>query len=108
MHRRREIILAKVFFSDSPDCKIRPAIVLSHDKYNSGGFLLVSAITTALDEYCIPIPKEDATCPLDEYSGARFDGIIKVHRKQAIRGIGRISAKFHEKLVGKIVQMVER
>ncbi len=108
MPKRKEIILARVFFSDSPESKVRPAIVLSNEKYHSTGFLLVSAITTACDEYCVPISEKDSDCQLDKHSGARFDGIIKLHEKQTIRTIGRVSAEFRESLVKKIVSTVAK
>ncbi len=108
MPKRREIVLARVFFLDSPESKVRPAIVLSNEKYNSTGFVLVSAITTALDEYCIPISEKDANCQLDKYSGARFDGIIKLHEKQVLRTIGRVSSKFQEKLVENIISTIRK
>lgn len=106
MVKRREVVLAKVFFSDSSESKIRPAIVLSNDGYHSNDFLLVTAITTANDEYCIPITETDVNCQLDKNSGARFDGIIKLHSKQAIRRIGKITPEFHLELVEKIINMV--
>ncbi len=106
--KKREIILACVFFSDSSDSKVRPAIILSDDSYHSGGFLLVSAITTASDDYCLPIGDKESDCKLESGSGARFDGIIKLQEKQVIKTIGRISPEFHAKLVEKIIGMIKR
>jgi mRNA-degrading endonuclease toxin of MazEF toxin-antitoxin module len=106
MVKRCDVVLAKVFFSDSPESKIRPAIVLSNDGCNLDDFLLVAAITTAKDEYCIPIAEIDVTCQLDKNSGARFDGIIKLHSMQVIRRIGKITPEFHLKLVEKIINML--
>jgi mRNA-degrading endonuclease toxin of MazEF toxin-antitoxin module len=101
--RRRDVIIARVFFSDSPDSKVRPAIVISDDEYNSSDYLLVSAITTASDDYCLMISGKDANCRLEEGNGARFDGIVKLHKKQVVRGIGRASPEFHSKLVEMII-----
>ncbi|MFH0884160.1 MAG: type II toxin-antitoxin system PemK/MazF family toxin [Candidatus Micrarchaeota archaeon] len=105
--RRRDVIIARVFFSDSPESKVRPAIVLSDDEYNSSDYLLVSAITTASDEYCLMISGNDANCQLEGGSGARFDGIVKLHKKQVVRGIGRVSLEFHSKLVEKIISVLK-
>jgi len=107
MVKRRDIILARVFFSDMPEDKVRPAIVLSNEKYNSEGFLLVASITTALDEYCIPISEKDINCQLDKNSSARFDGVIKLHNKQIIRVIGRVSPGFHKNLIEKIISIIK-
>jgi len=107
MAARREIVLARVFFSDSSESKVRPCVVLSNDHYHSDGFLLVAAITTNLDDYCIPISEKDANCLLDKNSSVRFDGVIKLPARQAIKGIGRVSPEFYSQLVDKIVSMLK-
>jgi mRNA-degrading endonuclease toxin of MazEF toxin-antitoxin module len=104
--KRRDIVLARVFFSDSPESKVRPAIVLSGERYNSGDYLLLSAITTAADDCCLLLSDTDASCPLEKGSGARFDGIVKVHKKQVVRRIGRATPEFHSKLVEYIVSLI--
>ncbi|MFH1520468.1 MAG: type II toxin-antitoxin system PemK/MazF family toxin [Candidatus Micrarchaeota archaeon] len=106
MINRRDVVLAQVFFTDSSESKVRPAIVLSEGKYHSEDFVLVASVTTANDNFCIPILKNDVTCALDENSHARFDGVIKLHKKQILRTIGRISAEFHAGLVDKIINMI--
>ena len=106
MAKRRDIILARIFFSDSGESKVRPCIVLSGEDYSSSGFLLVAGITTAGDEYCIPITKEDADCPLAPGSGARFDSVIKIPAPQAERRIGRVAPEFYAKLAEKIAGMI--
>lgn len=105
--RRRDIVLARVFFSDSPASKVRPAIVLSGEQYNSGDYLLLSAITTAADDCCLMLSDKDASCQLEKGSGARFDGIVKLHRKQVVRGIGRVTQEFHSKLVERIISLIK-
>ena len=107
MVERREVVLARVFFSDTPESKVRPAIILSDGRYNTGGSVLVAAVTTAGDEYCMEMNAEDANCPLAEGSGARFDGIIKMRSEQVARKIGKITPKFHARLVEKIVGMIK-
>jgi mRNA-degrading endonuclease toxin of MazEF toxin-antitoxin module len=104
--KRRDVILARVFFSDSAESKIRPAIVLSDDNYHSDDFLLVASITTAMDDYCLSISEKDVNCQLERGSGARFDGIIKLHVRQAVRSIGRTTPEFHARLVDKVISMI--
>jgi mRNA-degrading endonuclease toxin of MazEF toxin-antitoxin module len=104
--KRRDVILARVFFTDSNESKIRPAIVLSDEKYHAGDYLLVAAITTAIDDYCLPISEKDINCQLDKNSTARFDGIIKLHKNQVIKIIGKVSPDFHLNLVSKIIRML--
>lgn len=107
MVRRREVVLAKVYFTDSPESKTRPAIVLSNDPYHEDDFVLVGSITTANDDYCIPITEKDINCILDRNSSARFDGIIKIHIDQVQRIIGKVTPEFHSKLVDKIISMIK-
>ena len=107
MVRRRDVILAKVYFSDSPESKVRPAIVLSNDNYHQDDFLLVASITTAIDNYCIPLSEKDITCVLDKNSSVRFDGTIKIRMEQVKTIIGKTNAEFHLKLIEKIVSMVQ-
>ncbi|MBI5227608.1 type II toxin-antitoxin system PemK/MazF family toxin [Candidatus Micrarchaeota archaeon] len=106
MTKRREVVLAKVYFTDSSESKTRPAIVLSNDTYHEDDFLLVASITTANDEYCMPLSEKDVNCILDKNSGARFDGIIKIHKKQVQRIIGKVTPEFHSKLVEKIISRI--
>ncbi len=107
MVKRREIILAKVYFTDSNESKTRPAIVLSNDAYHAYDFLLVASITTANDDYCMTISEKDADCILEKGSAARFDGIIKIHQKQVIKSIGKIAPDFQARLIEKIIGMLK-
>jgi mRNA-degrading endonuclease toxin of MazEF toxin-antitoxin module len=107
MLKRREVVLARVFFSDSPESKVRPAIILSDDKYHATGFFLAAAITTSLDEHCMPVTQKDINCPLEKGSSARFDGVIKLHSKQALKSIGKVTPDFHSRLVEETVSMIK-
>ena len=104
---RRDVVLARVFFSDSPDAKVRPAIVLSGKEYNASGFVLLASITTAGDEFCLPLGEADADCAFEKGSGARFDGIIKLPARQILRRIGKTAHGFHLRLVEKITAMLK-
>ncbi|MCX6772022.1 MAG: type II toxin-antitoxin system PemK/MazF family toxin [Candidatus Micrarchaeota archaeon] len=107
MAKRSDIVVAKVYFSDSPDGKLRPCIVLSDERYNSSGFALVAPITTSGDEYCLPIGKSDCDCDLAGGSGARFDGIAKIPLSQIRHRIGRTKDGFYWKLASKIRELIE-
>jgi len=69
--------------------------------------VLVAAITTAADDYCLAINENDADCALERGSRARFDGIIKLHGKQVVKRIGKITPQFHVKLVERMIAMVK-
>lgn len=106
MPERRDIILAQVFFSDSPESKIRPAIVLSNETYHHSGFLLLASITTSNDDYCIALMEKDVSCKLAGGSAARFDGIIKLHQKYSIKKIGKVAPDFYNGFVNKIIGLL--
>ncbi|MBU0591228.1 type II toxin-antitoxin system PemK/MazF family toxin [Candidatus Micrarchaeota archaeon] len=108
MIQRRDAVLAKVFFSGSNGSKIRPAIILSDKQYNEGNFVLIVSITTTNDEYCIPILEKDANCQLDKEIAARFDGIIKLSKKQIIKRIGKIRIEFYQTLINKITILIKQ
>lgn len=105
---RRDVVLARVFFSDSPESKVRPAIVLSDEEYNSSGFALLSSVTTASDEYCLQISERDANCQFAKNSGARFDGIIKLPCREILKTIGKVTPEFHGKLVERIISTIRK
>jgi mRNA-degrading endonuclease toxin of MazEF toxin-antitoxin module len=105
--KRCEIVIARVFFSDSPESKVRPCIVLSDEKYASAGFALVVPITTSGDEHCLSIERDNCDCELARGSGARFDGIAKIPMAQIRHRIGRVKDEFYWKLVGKIRELIE-
>jgi len=104
--RRSEILIGRIFFSDSPDGKARPCIVLSSERYNSQGYFLVVPITSANDEFCLPMEKKDYEGFLFEGSMARFDCVVKMPSSQAIKRIGKVKSEFYGRLVEKIISMV--
>lgn len=107
MAKRSDIVIAKVFFSDSPEGKVRPCLVLSDERYNSAGYVLIASITTSGDAYCLPIEKDDCDCDLVPGSGVRFDGIMKVPAGQVRHRIGRVKDEFYWCVVSKIRALIE-
>lgn len=105
---RRDVVLARVFFSGSTGAKVRPAVVLSDEGYNSSGFALLSSVTTASDGYCQPLSENDANCQFAKYSGARFDGIIKLPSGEILKTIGKVTPEFYRKLVERIISTIRK
>ena len=106
MARKRDIFMARIFYSESPDSKKRPCIVMSSEKYQETGFVLVAPITSANDDYCIPISEGDVNCALEDRSSARSDYLIRIRREQLLYPIGRISAEFHQKLIDRLMEIL--
>ncbi len=107
MARRRDIFMARIFYSESSDSKKRPCIIMSSEKYHETGFALVVPITHANDDYCIPIEENDVTCLLEKYSTARSDYLIRIRNEQLLYPIGKISTEFHQKLVEKMIELIK-
>ena len=107
MAKRSDVVLARVFFSDSPESKLRPCIVLSDENYHNTGFVLLSPITTADDEYCIHIEKKDVDCELSSDSGAHFDMIVKSPGEQIVKKMGKVTPMFYDKLVARIIGTIK-
>ena len=107
MARRSDLIIARVFYSDSAESKMRPCIVLSGERYNSTGYVMVAPMTTAGDEYCLPIVESDADCRIAPGSGIRADIIMRLQHSQIIKKIGRAKDEFYWELVGKIRELIE-
>jgi len=105
--RRSDLIIAKVFYSDSAESKLRPCIVLSGERYNSSGFVMIAPMTTADDEYCLPIDESDADCRIAPGSGVRADTIMRLQHSQIIKKIGRAKDEFYWELMGKIRELIE-
>ena len=105
MAKRRDILLANIYFSESPQSKVRPCNVLSDERYDPG-FLMVAPITSAKDPHCLLLLKSDATCEMASGSAARADVIMRISSDEVARSIGQVSLAFYERLAGKIVGLI--
>ncbi|MFA6489419.1 MAG: hypothetical protein WCT52_01950 [Candidatus Micrarchaeia archaeon] len=102
MAKRREVVLAEIFFSDAPDSKTRPCIVLSDGAYCDGKYSVVAMITSECDEHCLPISENDAGCRFYGGSGVRFNCMARIGAAQLERRIGKVAPEFYSRLVGRI------
>ena len=107
MARRNDVVVARVFYSDSSDSKLRPCVVLSNERYNSAGYVAVAPITTSGDEFCLPIGESDADCRFMPGSGVRFDTIMRIHASQIAKRIGRVKDGFYYELISRIRGLIE-
>ena len=107
MARRSDLVIAKVFYSDSSESKLRPCIILSGEGYNSSGFVMVAPMTTAGDEYCLPIDESNAGCRIAPGSGVRADTIMRLHHSQIMKKIGRVKDEVYWELISKMRALIE-
>ena len=95
---QKDIVLLPFPFSDLKTSKVRPAIVISNNKFNrKSDDVIMIPMTTVLKNvsYSITIkPKELSTGKLLKQSRIRVDKIFNVEKNLAIMKIGTINEKF--------------
>lgn len=97
---QRDIILIKFLFSDLTGAKVRPALMVSNDSYNSANSdAVVLAITSNLStsEYKVFIENRDlesGTMPVK--SPVRVDKPFSVLQGKVLKVKAKVGAKFEE------------
>jgi mRNA interferase MazF len=78
MFARGDIVSVPFPFTDLSRSKLRPAIVLSNDRMNSSGDVIVAMITSKDkdDGFSIPIPSDALTIALPRPSYIRFNRVV--------------------------------
>lgn len=99
---QREIVLVPFPFSDQSGNKVRPALVLSKDTFNSTSKdTIICGITSNLsrDFYSIKIEQRDMEEGRIETSMVKVESLAKIEQRLIIKTIGRLSIlKFGEVL----------
>ena len=107
---QRDIVLLTFPFSDLESSKVRPAIVLSNDKYNrrSEDFVAVPLTSNLrLRDYAILVTnKELESGNLIVDSKVKVDRVFSVNQRLVRMKIGRIKAEVHEKIIGMLFQLL--
>lgn len=108
---QRDIVLLRFPFSDLESSKVRPAIVLSNDKYNrrSEDFVAVPLTSNLkLRDYAILITNnelESGNLIVD--SKVKVDRVFSVSQRLVRMKIGRIKAEVHEKITGLLFGLLQ-
>jgi len=107
---QRDIVLITFPFSDFVSAKVRPAVVLSNDRYNrsSEDFIAVPLTSNLrLREYAILITnKELESGKLIVDSKAKVDRIFSVSQQLVRMKIGRIQVEVHDKIMSMLLDVV--
>jgi mRNA interferase MazF len=108
--RQRDIVLLRFPFSDLHGSKVRPALVISNDIYNSKSedFIAV-AITSNLKTrgYSIFLTNENLLeGKLIVNSKIKPDKIFSANKKLVRMNIGMIKNAIHEKVIGSISEII--
>lgn len=109
--KQRSIVLVPFPFSDQSGNKIRPALVLSNDEFNSKSEdLLVCAITsnTRENKYSIIIDKEDIeTGILYDKSSIKAESILKIQKSFVMKTIATIKTSTFSKVMITIFALIK-
>ena len=107
---QRAIVLLRFPFSDLHGSKVRPALVISNDSYNSKSedFIAV-AITSNLKTrgYSILLTNGDLEAgKLIVNSKIKPDRIFSANKKLIRMNIGKVKSEIHEKVIGSISEII--
>ena len=107
---QRAIVLLRFLFSDLHGSKVRPALVISNDSYNSKSedFIAV-AITSNLKirGYSILLTNGDLEAgKLIVNSKIKPDRIFSANKKLIRMNIGKVKSEIHEKVIGSISEII--
>jgi mRNA interferase MazF len=107
--RQRDIILITHPYAELSQEKIRPAVIVSNDSYNKEtDDMIVCAITTKQQQhpYMVRIEKGDVEGTLHHKSLIRADGLARVHKKLALKRIGKLSQQRFDQTRTTIIKLL--
>ena len=107
---QQEIIWAKIPFSNFEEIKIRPAIIISNNKYNNESHdLLICALTSNLDQKGILVDKKNLSSGnLPTASVIRADKILLINKELVNGAFARINDDTFDQLISKINELISR
>ncbi len=110
MISQRDIVLLSFPFSDSKSSKVRPAIVLSNDKYNrrSEDFLAVPLTSNLkLRDYTILVTNEQLESGhLIVDSKAKVDRVFSVSQDLVRMSVGRVRPEVHARVKELLLELL--
>ncbi len=109
MYKQGEIVIVKFSFTDGPEFKKRPALVISNSHVNRSGDYLLVQITSKLVNDGLPVAIADNDCykPLPLKSSVRSHKIFTVHESCIISNITRTTPDFLKMVTHRIFQNIE-
>jgi len=109
--KQRDVILVPFPFSDQSGQKVRPALILSNDKFNQiSDDLIVCAITTVLkqEKYTVLLkPNDIETGTLYEQSAIKVETILKIQKSLVIKTIATIKAPTFSKVTALLSELIK-
>ncbi len=112
MISQRDIVLLSFPFSDLRSSKVRPAVVLSNDRYNrrSEDFIAVPLTSNLkLRDYAILVTKDELESgKLIVDSKAKIDRVFSVSQRLVRMKIGRVKAEIHRTMASILFELLSR
>jgi len=108
--KQLSVVLTRYPFSNQIDYKIRPAVIISNEKFNKiHNCFWVCPITrkVKLKEFEIEIPEKEFSGKLNYKSYVRSDKIATMEKELFLKEIGTISQKLFGKLKKEIIKNME-
>ena len=109
---QQELVWVKLPFSNLQESKIRPAVVVSNNDYNSeSGDVVVCAVTSNLEpkKYGIMISQESLeNGKLPIRSRVRADKILQIEKSLVIRPFAKLNDKTFDVLIAEIFKLLKR
>lgn len=110
--KQQDLVWVKLPFSSLEESKVRPAVIVSNDKYNSRGQdVVVCAVTSNVEEklYSVIIDNENLLKgKLPIKSRIRADKIMQIEKNLIIRTFAQINNKTHDILIDEIKNLIGR
>jgi mRNA interferase MazF len=108
---QRDIVLLSFPFSNLKTSKLRPAIVLSNNRYNQRSEDIVAVPLTSnlrLRDYALLVTNSELESgKLIVHSKAKVDRIFSVSQKLVRMKIGRLKAEVHERIVSVLLELLQ-
>lgn len=103
-----DIVITNYPFTSFKGLKIRPALIISNDKFNEGEDRILLAISTKSHLYSMKIHQTDiAEGSLQKESYIRFSNIISAYKGLLMRKIGKLDKKSLKIVIEKVSQLLE-
>lgn len=90
---RGDIIIINFPFTSFKESKVRPALVISNEKFNKGKNVILFAISTQKgnDLYSLEIKQKDLSLgKLLKESYIRFNNILSIEKKLVLKKVGHL------------------
>lgn len=110
--KQQEIVWVKIPFSDFSETKLRPALIVSNNDYNSeAGDIVICAITSNIQkaDYSVQLSQKDlieGNLPIE--SRIKADKIMQINKKLIMRTFAKINEKKFDETSAEIKKLLAR